>query len=127
MLGNPNYRYLHFFRSLCSSLLALGKWLLPRGSWLLALGSWLLALRLVAPGCSLDTDFWIPAHIVYIVYLYMLYMLCILVYLSIFLKVAAQRNTYFIPQTKLQLRRGSYLFSIELPLSVSICRRRLCT
>ena len=31
------------------------------------------------------------------------------------------------PQTKLQLRRGSYFLSIELPLSASICRRRLGT
>ena len=29
-----------------------------------------------------------------------------------------------VPQTKLQLRRCSYLLSIELPLSVSISRRR---
>jgi hypothetical protein len=27
-------------------------------------------------------------------------------------------------QTKLQLRRGSYFASIELPLSIRICRRR---
>ena len=105
--------------SLGSCLSALCSWLVAVASLILALGSRLQApgsldrgSLLSAVGFWLDTDFCIPVHVVYIV-----------IPLSIFLKVAAQRNTYIL-QTKFQLRRGSYLLCIELPLSVSICRRR---
>ena len=39
---------------------------------------------------------------------------------------STNKNIY-IPQTKLQLRRGSYLFTIELPFFFRIFRRRLGT